>query len=595
MNDSPAASPAEILADAQLRESQLLLMHAADQLILDRTNTLGETLQFIVTETRRILNALHVDILFEYPDGLRMEISSDPGEIGRFIPIESSISGLVLSERRPVLANDIQNDPVLRERYFPRWNMDVAGQAPRLSVLVADLTLDRETIGVINVEANLDNRFNESHLNFVKAMARQVSVAITHAALFDEENLRTATDKLLMAGTGVDSDVVMRNVLDQILSTLNSLTFLKPDAAEILFGDPQDAQALVVAYSTNSADIGIRVGLDSSVCGQAFRTGGTVLLQRAFEHDFYRPILDGMRCEMAIPIILGGSRKFPIGVLNLESSRENAFSNVGQVLAERFSRRVVNAISMTKIRADLDGALQDQLMVLAADQVLNAVHRINNYIGSVRAVVMDLQEDLESPVPVDVSDISHRLRLIRDDIDRALEIPDELRKRIGVPQESADVNAQVQAGIQTVRIPKNIRLVQDLAVGLPNLPCTALDLVIENLLLNAIEAMRHEPGVLRVSTWRDDRLPREPFIVVTVQDDGVGMTEEQQDRLFEPRPPGHKGSGLGFGMLWVRGWVRRAQGLIEVESAPGAGTTVNIRFQIEPQMIAQMPERGESA
>jgi hypothetical protein len=36
-----------------------------------------------------------------------------------------------------------------------------------------------------------------------------------------------------------------------------------------------------------------------------------------------------MRCEMAIPIIFGGNNRFPIGVLNLESSRENAFSNVG--------------------------------------------------------------------------------------------------------------------------------------------------------------------------------------------------------------------------------------------------------------------------
>jgi signal transduction histidine kinase len=569
-------------------------MHRTDQLILDHVNTLAETLEFIVTETQRILCALHVDILFEYADGLRIEISSDKGEIGRFVPIDSSISGLVLSRRAPVLANDIQADPLLRERYYPRQYMDLEGQAPRLSVLVADLTLDGQTIGVINVEAAPDSRFGEPHLNFVKAMARQISVAITHAALFDEDKLRTATDKLLMAGTGVDSDLVMRQVLDQVVTTLSSLTFLKPDAADILFADPQDAKTLAVAYSTNIADIGIRVSVDSSVCGEAFRTRSTILIQRTQERSYYRPILDGMRCEMAIPIILGGSRKFPIGVLNLESSRENAFSNVGRVLAERFSKRVVNAISMTKIRTDLDNALQDQLMVLAADQVLNAVHRINNYIGSIRAVVSDLQEDLESPGLVDSDDIKYRLGLIEDDIDHALEIPDELRKRIGVPQESADVNAQVEAGIDGVRIPKNIRLVQDLAPGLPNLPCTALDLVVENLLLNAIKAIRNQPGLLRVSTWLDERPPREPFIVITVQDNGVGMTKQQQDRLFEPRQPGRRGSGLGFGMLWVRGWVRRAQGLIEVESEPGSGTTVNIRFQIEPQMIDRMSEEGES-
>ena len=46
-------------------------------------------------------------------------------------------------------------------------------------------------------------------------------------------------------------------------------------------------------------------------------------------------------------------------------------------------------------------------------------------------------------------------------------------------------------------------------------------------------------------------------------------------------------------MMWVRGWVRRPQGLIEIESEPGSGTTVNIRFQIDPQLIDRTPEGGD--
>ena len=87
----------------------------------------------------------------------------------------------------------------------------------------------------------------------------------------------------------------------------------------------------------------------------------------------------------------------------------------------------------------------------------------------------------------------------------------------------------------------------DLAPGLPNIPCTALDLVIENLLLNSVKAMQDRPGQLIVRSWLDERLPREPFVVITVQDEGVGMTEDQLSRLFEPRRTGTRGSGLGFG------------------------------------------------
>jgi signal transduction histidine kinase len=593
MTESQHASPAGADARARLRELQLELIHTADELILDHAHTLGETLHFIIDRTRAALNASHVDIVFRYADGLRVEISSDPAaEIGRFVPLDRSISGHVLTNRAPVVVNDLRSDPLLREIYYPRLDSDPAGQAPQLSFLAAELTLDGQPIGVIDVEATPDTGFDEAHLDFVKVVARQISLAISHAALFDEENFRTATDRFLMEATRGDSDAVMRQVLDRIVSTLSSLTFVQPDAADILFADPQDDQSLLVAYSTNSADIGVRVDIGSSVCGEAFRTGQTVVLHKAFEHSDYRPVVQGMRCEMAIPITFGGSNSFPIGVLNLESSRENAFSTVGQVLAERFTRRIVNAIAMTKIRADIDSELQDQLMVLAADQVLNAVHRINNHVGAIRAVARDLLEDLALPASPDRDELADRLRMIESNAKQALEIPNELRKRIGTPQESVDVNAQVEAGLGAVRIPKHIELVTQLADGLPNIPCTALDLVIENLVLNAVKAMKDRPGSLRVSTRLDLRLPREPFIVISVQDTGVGMTPDELGRLFEPRQAGYRGSGLGFGMMWVRSWVRRAQGLIDVDTEPGTGTTVNIKFQIDPQLINREIQGG---
>jgi signal transduction histidine kinase len=298
---------------------------------------------------------------------------------------------------------------------------------------------------------------------------------------------------------------------------------------------------------------------------------------------------------MAIPIIFGGTGggRFPLGVLNLESSRENAFSIVGQELAERFTRRIVNHIALIKIRADAESTLQDQFMTLAADQVLNSVHRINNCVGAIRAQANDLLYDLESNVLPEPDELAEALRKIVADAEEALAIPEELRKRIVTPQESDDVNAQVLAGIRSVKIPAYIELTTDLAPSLPKIPCTALNLVVENLMLNAVKAMHGRRGPLRVTTRLDKRLPREPFIVISVQDSGIGMTKDQHDRLFEPRQAGHQGGGLGFGMMWVRNWVRRAQGLINIESAPGMGTTAHIRFQVEQDQ--QVPQEGEHA
>jgi signal transduction histidine kinase len=250
---------------------------------------------------------------------------------------------------------------------------------------------------------------------------------------------------------------------------------------------------------------------------------------------------------------------------------------------------------MTKLRADIDADLQDQFRVLAADQWHNSVHRINNYVGSVRAITIELLKDLSEQHPLDRDELVTRLKEVLGDAEKALQIPQDMRRRIDAPQESVDLNEQVRSGMSVVLpVPRHIELVTDLAADLPNVPCTALELVVENLLTNAVKAMR-EPGQLQVRTWLDDRLPREPFVVLTVQDTGIGMNSDERARLFEPRRTGHRGGGLGFGMMWVRNWVRRAQGLIDVESAPGVGTTVNIRFQVDPQLIDHGAEGGEPA
>src|SRR3989442_9497491 len=74
------------------------------------------------------------------------------------------------------------------------------------------------------------------------------------------------------------------------------------------------------------------------------------------------------------------------------------------------------------------------------------------------------------------------------------------------------------------------------------------------------------------------------------------MTEGMRRRCLEPffTTKGEEGTGLGLPMVY--GIVQRHGGTIEIESAPGQGTTFRVRFPIEPGATeARRVEAAESA
>ena len=101
-----------------------------------------------------------------------------------------------------------------------------------------------------------------------------------------------------------------------------------------------------------------------------------------------------------------------------------------------------------------------------------------------------------------------------------------------------------------------------------------------------------EPGNIVVCSHGD--LKSGGYAVVSVQDDGVGMSERVASRIFDPFFT-TKSDGHGLGLAGVIATVKGHGGVIDVRSARGVGTTIRVYLPMQgPPVSAQLPV-GEDA
>lgn len=111
--------------------------------------------------------------------------------------------------------------------------------------------------------------------------------------------------------------------------------------------------------------------------------------------------------------------------------------------------------------------------------------------------------------------------------------------------------------------------------------------VLVNLVFNAVDAMP-QGGKLRLATH-----DRNGFVEISVSDTGTGMSEETRTRVFDPFFTTKGKAGLGLGLAVSYGIIRRHEGVFEVESEVGRGTTFRINLPIA--VNTDVPARVEPA
>jgi two-component system cell cycle sensor histidine kinase/response regulator CckA len=206
-----------------------------------------------------------------------------------------------------------------------------------------------------------------------------------------------------------------------------------------------------------------------------------------------------------------------------------------------------------------------------------------------------------------VGPLRDRLEHVKKATERAVGLVDQLLafgRRQALAPEVLDANATI---IELEHILRGLtgddvsfQLILDPEAARVKADPAQLQQALVNLVVNAREAMR-VGGRLRVSTTNvvlaETSLPPGlgakpgPYVRISVEDNGAGMSEEVASRAFEPFYTTKVATGAsGLGLSTVYGIVAQSGGFLRIETAPGRGTIVHVHLPVVDETPARVPD-----
>ena len=309
---------------------------------------------------------------------------------------------------------------------------------------------------------------------------------------------------------------------------------------------------------------------------------------------FERPLRDAARTSLWILAIVGlaGLAVATVLTARMTGSLGRLAGAAEAVAAGDLDRRVEErgADEIGRVARAFNGmtaSLRRTLQALADERALARVgefaaslaHEIRNPLTAIRVDLQVVQEGL-----------AHGSKT-RKPLDRALASIERLDRTVGgallatraarTDRAAVDLVAPIEAAIDAARKTASRPLDIPLDVqGSRPLPVSghsaALEQLFLNLLLNAVEAVRHG-GDVRVIIER-----RTVDVVVRVVDTGIGLTPDQARQAFEPLFTTREG-GTGLGLTIAARLARAHDASIELTGAPGKGATATVILPLAVQ------------
>lgn len=272
-------------------------------------------------------------------------------------------------------------------------------------------------------------------------------------------------------------------------------------------------------------------------------------------------------------------------------------ATVASLLAPRFVREGALARAHEEIQALQVEVAEEAHLAGVGRLAAGVAHELNTPLGAVLTMVGSLSRTTTEP------SAARRLQIMRDAVEKCKAIIEKLLVYSRGPIEtergltfsrfvrsSTDLNRIIESCVELMRENLSEKGIQ-VQMSLGEIPefranSTQWSHVFNNLLVNARDAML-SAGTTDPKITIRTRNDRER-IQIEFGDNGPGIAPEVQHHIFEPffttKDIGH---GTGLGLAIVKEVVRKHQGVIQVKSEGGTGTTFVIQVPLQvPEAVA---------
>lgn len=496
------------------------------------------------------------------------------------MPRNEGIVGWVVEHAQPILVPDVSQD----SRWFK--GIDQESHFVTRSILAAPIKVQERTIGAVELINRRDGAlFTEADCKLLGMFAASAGIAIENARLHRQTERRlTEVSTLNRIANQLATSLEVDRILSLIASELRESFGCQTCAIHLTDPERKILDLAAISSSTSIASFD-HIPLGSSIVGRVATEREPVYVERAADAPQDSLVAPGTESQLVVPL---ASWDHVLGTLSLHSENAAAFSEDDRRLLLTAAAQIATAVENAQLYAQLKERARrleqaydelKELDRLKTEFVQNVSHELRTPLTFIKGYIELLRENALGELP----------DAARDGLDTVAEKADALTRLVndilsmqraenqGFKIRPVNLSALVRATVQAAfysAAQAGIEMQEEIAAGVPEVPGDSAKLahVFENLIENAIK-FSPEGGVICVRVHREG-----VGVQVEVEDHGIGIPEDQLDKIFErfyqvDGSTTRRFGGAGLGLSIVKQTVDAHQGRVWATSQVGAGST----------------------